>query len=106
MGSPEHAFIVRYSLSGTDFGTEQEGNAVRALEQHLTTAIESAAVGALDGHEFGGGEMVLYAYGPDATRLFAAMEPALRTLPARPAHAVLRFGEADDPAAVQQRVDL
>lgn len=106
MGSPEHAVIVRYALSGSDFGTEEERNAVRALKKHLTVAIESAVAGQFDGDEFGGGAVVLYAYGPDATRLFAVMEPYLRAHPARPASAVLRFGEADDPAAREQRIDF
>jgi hypothetical protein len=106
LSSPEHAVIVRFPLSSSAFGTAEERNAVRILEKQVATAIASAAVGELDGHEFGGGEVVLYAYGPDATRLFAAMEPSLRTFPARPAHAVLRFGEADDLTAIEQRVDL
>jgi hypothetical protein len=106
VSSPEHAVIVSYALSGDGFGDENERTAVYALQHRLADAIEVADVGEFDGNEVGGGEAVLYAYGPNATRLFAAMEPHLRTFPARPAHAVLRFGEADDPAAVEQRIDL
>ena len=72
-----------------------------ALERSLSTTIESAGVG-----EFGGGEVVLYAYGPDAGTLFSAMEADLRAFAARPAHEVLRYGEAGDPAAIEQRIDL
>jgi hypothetical protein len=79
---------------------------VRALEERVTTAVRSAGVGELDGDEFGAGEVVLYAYGPDAGRLFAVMEADLLAFSARPAHAVLRYGEASDPAAIEQRIDL
>jgi hypothetical protein len=106
MDSPEHAVIVTYTLSGDSFGESQERDSVRALEKRLTTAIESAGVGELDGNEFGGGNAVLYAYGPDASRLFAVMEADLRAFSARPAHAVLRYGDATDPAATEQRIDL
>lgn len=102
MGSPEHAVIVRYTLQGDGLGHGDEREAVHALSHHLTEAIEAAAVGEFDGDEFGGGEVTLYAYGPDATRLFATMEPQVRAFPARPAQATLRFGAADDPTAREQ----
>ena len=50
--------------------------------------------------------MVLYAYGLDASRLFSAVEAELRAFSARPAHAVLRNGEASDPLAIERRIDL
>jgi hypothetical protein len=106
VSAPEHAVIVTYSLSGDAFGSTEERQAVRALEERLTAAIDTADVGELDGDEFGGGKVNLYAYGPDAVKLFAAMEPELRAFPPRPAHATLRFGAADDPAAVVQRITL
>ncbi len=106
MGSAEHAVIVTYSLSDDAFGEPRERDSVRALQKRLATAIESAGVGEFDGNEFGGGEAVLFAYGPDASRLFTVMEPELRAFPARPAHAVLRYGEADDSTAIEHRIDL
>ena len=78
---------------------------MRALEERLT-AIKSAGVGELDGNEFGAGEVTLYAYGPDASRLFAVIEADLRAFSARPAHAVLRYREASDPTSIEQRIDL
>ena len=39
-------------------------------------------------------------------RLFAAMESTLRSFDARPAFAILRFGEASDAAAEERRVEL
>jgi hypothetical protein len=98
--------LITYALSSDGFGAEDEREALHALEHRLVEAIEAADAGELDGNELGGGKVVLYAYGPDANRLFTAMEPQLRAFPARPAHAVLRFGEADDPGAVEQHIDL
>jgi hypothetical protein len=72
----------------------------------LVSAIDASGVGEFDGNEFGGGEGVLYAYGPDANELYAAMAPHLLGFDARPAYAILRFGEAADPSAVQHRIDL
>jgi hypothetical protein len=106
MDSPEHAVIVHYALSGDRYGEEHERDAVYALEVRLAQAIDAADAGEFDGNEFGGGQAVLYAYGPNATHLFTAMEPHLRAFPARPAHAILRFGDVDDPAAVENRIDL
>jgi hypothetical protein len=104
--TPEHAVIVHYSLTGTDHGTEAERERVFALEDELIAAIEAHGVGEFDGNEFGGGEAVLYAYGPNAERLFAAMESILRSLDARPAFAILRFGPATDADADERRVEL
>ncbi len=106
VSSPEHAVIVSYALSGDGLGEAEERQRVHELEKRLADAIATADVGELDGDEFGGGEVVLYAYGPDAAQLFAAMEPQLRAFPARPAHAVLRHGDADDASAAEQRIDL
>lgn len=106
MGSSEHAVIVTYSLSGGAFGEPHERDSVRALQKRLTTAIESADVGEFDGNEFGRGTAALFAYGPDASRLFAVMKPELRAFSTRPAHVGLRYGEADDPTAIEHRIDL
>ncbi|MFB6427887.1 hypothetical protein ACFCXC_31845 [Streptomyces microflavus] len=46
----------------------------------LAEVIERVGVGELDGHDFGGGEVVLFASGPDADALFATMSPVLRDL--------------------------
>jgi hypothetical protein len=54
----------------------------------------------------GPGEVVLYAYGPDADALFEAMAPILRAIPAREAFVIKRYGEAGDSGAHEERVDL
>lgn len=95
----EHAVIAHYTFAG-------ELGAIHALEDELTAKIIVAHAGEYDGNEIGGGEAVLYAYGPDANALFAVMEPALRAFGARPAHAILRYGAATDPTAATRRVDL
>ncbi|MEU9001551.1 hypothetical protein [Streptomyces sp. NPDC048551] len=102
----EHAVIARYRLGGDGFGEPGQREAVRRAKSLLTEAIEQAGAGEFDGNEFGGGEVVLYAYGPDADALFAVMAPILRDLPFRPAHVTLRHGPADDPSAAERRVDL
>ncbi|MFJ8745836.1 hypothetical protein ACIRL2_41570 [Embleya sp. NPDC127516] len=93
-------------LAEGGFVTQHQRDAVRRVEALLIEAIGQAGVGEFDGQEFGGGEVVLYAYGPDADALFAAMAPALRALPFRSAHVVLRYGSASDPTATEQRLDL
>ncbi|MET0132706.1 MAG: hypothetical protein ABW215_03845 [Kibdelosporangium sp.] len=103
---PEHAVIARFQLSGEGFGQEGERPAVYELQTRLREAIEEAGVGEFDGNEFGGGKVVLYAYGPDADALFAVVEPILRSFPPRPADVRLRYGSADDLSAAETLVDL
>lgn len=102
----EHAVIARYRLADGGLGGQSQREVVRQAQSLLTEAIAHADVGAFDGNEYGGGEVVLYAYGPDADALFAAMAPILHDLPFRPAHAVLRYGSVDAPSAAGRRVDL
>ncbi|WP_406354482.1 hypothetical protein OH738_23200 [Streptomyces hirsutus] len=66
----------------------------------MAAATEAADVGEVDGNEFGGGEAVVYAYGPDTEALLKVMEPTLRGRPLRPAHVVLRRGDSES------RIDL
>ena len=102
----EHAVIVHLPLQDGEFGGTAERQAVYALQEQLTAAIAAADAGEFDGNEFGDDEVVLYAYGPNAARLFAAMQPALKGFASGSAYATLRFGEASDLSAVEQRVDL
>lgn len=103
---PEHAVILRYQLSDEGYGTATERESILALEDRLSTLIESQGLGEHDGHEFGAGEAVIYCYGPDAARLFEAMEAEARAFPARPAHAYLRFGDVADAAAREERIEF
>jgi hypothetical protein len=104
--SVEHAVIARYRLSGRGFGDPSERAAIRAAQEVLREEIQRADAGEFDGNEFGAGEVVLYAYGPDADVLFAVMAPTLRSLPFRPAQIVLRYGSVADPSVIERRLDL
>ncbi|MET7364484.1 hypothetical protein ABZS61_01410 [Streptomyces sp. NPDC005566] len=103
--TPEHAVIARFQLGGDDFGEPDQRSLVFAAERSIGAAVAAAGVGEVDGNEFGGGEVVIYAYGPDAEALFRVMESGLRMLPFRPAHVVLRYGEPGDDV-VSDRVEL
>ncbi|MFF4213734.1 hypothetical protein ACFYZE_31195 [Streptomyces sp. NPDC001796] len=99
-GDEEHAVIAHFRLAAEGFGDVDQRRQVYEAEQVMAAAAEEAGVGEVDGNEFGGGKAVLYAYGPDADALFRVMEPTLRSLPFRPAHAVLRRGD------IESRIDL
>jgi hypothetical protein len=88
-------------------GTPAERERLVALEDRLAAAIAAAKVGEFDGDEFGGGECVLYMYGPDADGLFSAIRAMLEaaSLPAG-SYAIRRWGEAADPNARQERTPL
>jgi hypothetical protein len=102
----EHAVIVHLKLGDDRFGSEDERAAVRTLKYALAAAIDRANAGEFDGDEFGGGEAVLYAYGPNAGDLFTAMEPALRDSSLRPAYAIVRYGAAADQDCREDTIHL
>ena len=102
----EHAVIVHLKLGDDHYGSEDERTAVRTLKYALAAAIDSANAGEFDGDEFGGGEAVLYAYGPNAGVLFTAMEPVLRDSSIRPAYAIVRYGAAADQGCREDTIHL
>ena len=102
----DHAVIVHLSLGDGGFGAEDVRDAVRLLERDIEAALDGGDAGELDGDEFGGGEAILYLYGVDADDLFAAIEPLLRGSSLHPVRAVLRYGDASDPAAHERRIEL
>ncbi|MFF5007104.1 hypothetical protein ACFY3G_30270 [Streptomyces phaeochromogenes] len=99
-GDEEHAVIAHFRLASDGFGEVDQREQIYEAEQAMEAATEKAGVGEVDGNEFGGGEAVVYAYGPDADALFKVLEPTLRRLPFRPAHVLLRRGDNET------RVDL
>ncbi|MEU1407801.1 hypothetical protein ABZ471_36685 [Streptomyces sp. NPDC005728] len=99
-GDEEQAVIAHFRLAAAGFGDADKREQVHDAEEVMTGAIDEAGVGEFDGNEFGAGEAVLYAYGPDADALFKVMEPTLRGLPFRPAHVVVRRGDSES------RIDL
>ncbi|MDO0915208.1 hypothetical protein QQM39_31635 [Streptomyces sp. DT2A-34] len=97
------SYTERFTVpSDVEYGSPAEREAIFDAERAMEVAVENARVGEVDGNEFGGGEAVLYAYGPDAEALFRIMEPMLRSLPFRPAYFVLRRGSRE----TESRLDL
>ena len=68
-------------LSNAKFGSEQDLADIYSLEDALEAKINQAGVGVFDGNEIGGGECVLFMYGPDADALFEIVLPTLRSTP-------------------------
>ena|SRR5688572_12780854 len=103
----EQAVIVHLPLSDERFGSSEDRDLLVALEGQITKAIEDADAGEFDGDMFGEGECVLYMYGPDADRLFVAIEPVLRSYALRSGgYAIKRYGEVRDLNAKEVRVEL
>jgi hypothetical protein len=104
--SDENAVITHLPFADDDHGTGEEREAVFAVEDRLIEAA-TALGGEHDGHEFGGGEAVLYTYGPDADALLEAVRSCLADFTMRPgAFAVKRYGRADDPDAREECIPL
>jgi hypothetical protein len=102
----EHAVIAHLLFAKEEFGSASERQAVIDLEHVLERAIQAANAGEFDGDEYGGGECVLFMYGPDADRLFAVVGPILAASPlARGGHAIKRYGPASDPTSAEVRID-
>jgi hypothetical protein len=88
-------------------GSPDERARLVKLQDEVAAAVAAAKVGEFDGDEWGGGECVLYLYGPDADRLFAAVRPVIaKAAPRAGSFAIKRRGEAGDPNAAEERVSL
>lgn len=98
-----HAVLLHFKLSGDEHGTEEERAEVFAIEERLEQLVAASGAGEFDGNEFGGGEAVLYLYGPDKDALWRAIEPQVRACSLRPAYALLRAGGPDVEA---EQLDL
>ncbi len=99
----EQAVTVHLKLSGAQ-GLEEERNSIHRMSELLNEAISIKGVGEFDGDQFGGGECVLYMYGPDADQLFAAIYPLLKGWNSlRGGYAIRRYGP---PGSRSERVDF
>lgn len=72
----EQAVIVRAPIAHAN--AEQALEALTELEDQLNEAIRAAQACEPDGNEMSEHEFVLYMYGPDAEKLFSAVESLLR----------------------------
>ncbi len=95
----EHAVLIHITPpeNPDEFGLD-------LIEDPLDEALDGSDAGELDGNEIGPEGAVIYLYGPDADRLYAAIEPVLRAAPV-PAgsYAVRRYG---GPGARETRLPL
>lgn len=98
----DHAVLVHLALRG-EYGSAADREAVLALEDRLEAAIEAMDAGELDGNEFGGGEVVLYLYGPSKDRLWQAVEHDVRAVATPGSYVLLRAG---GPGVAPERLDL
>ena len=104
--SSEHSVITHLPLSDDDYGTPAEREAIHAFEARITAAV-LAIGGEHDGDEFGGGEAMLFTYGPDADRVFAAITGSIEDFAVPPgAYAIKRYGPPADPDTREVRAEL
>src|SRR5262249_45723247 len=96
----DHCVLVTFPFEGTDLAP------VFDLEEALEDAIMESGTGEFDGNEVGGGEVVLYMYGPDADALYTAIAPVLTASHvAEKGVITLRYGSpADNAREVQKPV--
>ncbi len=73
-----HSLLVEIALSDDQFGSSREREEIHALSHRLDRALRMQGAGEVDGDEFGAGTCRLFMYGPDADRLFQAVEGELR----------------------------
>lgn len=101
----EHAVIVHLPLSDGRFGSSSERVGLFEVQEQMASAIREAGAGEFDGDEMGEGECVLFMYGPNADRLFEAVQAVLKSSKlAAGGYAIKRYGEAGDPKSLEVRV--
>jgi hypothetical protein len=89
----EQAVIVHFDYGQTDLSPLFE------LEDQLIAAIDAAGVGESDGNEVAtdGSDGDLYMYGPDADKLFEAIQPVLESATCiHQTVATIRYGPPED----------
>jgi hypothetical protein len=96
-GEDQQAVLVH--LDGTGLPDETyERFDLATLEDRLLEVMSRRRLGEIDGHEIGPSETIVFLYGPDAERLYAGIEPVLRTYPlCANARVVIRSGGAGAP---------
>jgi hypothetical protein len=95
--SPEQAVLIHLDAMGLPDEVYAEHD-LGTLEDRLIEVIEPGGLGAYGGNEFGPGVTTVFLSGPDAERLFSAIEPVLRAYPlCRGARVEVRAGGPDTP---------
>jgi hypothetical protein len=103
----KQALIIRlYDLGerADDIGTEAL-DALLLLQQQLTSAVEGAGVGEVDGNEIAldDSEGSLWVYGPDAIAMLKAALSVVCHSPLAPGgRAILRYGDVADEMAQEE----
>jgi hypothetical protein len=107
MTASEDYVVTHLPLSEAPYGTEEDREAVAALESRIEASVEKIG-GDHDGNEFGDGRVELFTYGPDADAVLEAIRSALGEFPLRPgAYAEKRYAQVDDDAPPRrERVEL
>lgn len=101
---PAEAVELHLRLEGGPHGSKAERERVRDLEYALLSRLAAAGAGELVRDEWRGGECVLHLAGKDATALWAAAEPEVRTYRPLPgSHAILHHG---GKGARDERIEL
>ncbi len=95
------AVVVNLKLSDSGFGASGETFALYPVEDDLGRAV--GPLGAVDGHEIGGGYFVIYIYGESADQMYEAVKPVLDRLDARTGSFVIKRRAKD---AIDERLEL
>jgi hypothetical protein len=99
----EQAVLVYLDSTGLPERVYEECD-LATIEDQLSEIIERDQLGEFDGNEVGPAGATLFMYGPDAERLFAAVEATLRAYPlCQNARVVVRRGA---PGSSQREVTL
>ena len=101
--SNEQAVLIH--LNGTDLpDSVYEQYDLKGLDELLSPILKKSNLGEYDGEETGPQETVVFLYGPDAEKLFAGIESALRSYPlCQKSRVVIRQGP---PGAAEREVRL
>jgi hypothetical protein len=104
MDDKSHAVILRLKLTSGGFGSDEEHDAIHGMTYRLQEVLLASMAGEFDGDEFGGGECILFMYGPDADKLFSAIQPILKDWQALVGgYATKRYGP---PGARSEKIDF
>src|SRR3990172_8204995 len=76
----EQAVLVHMTGQGLPPEVHEQYD-LMTIEDELEAALEGKGIGEFDGNEIGPDGATLFLYGPDAERLFAAIESSLRAYP-------------------------